>query len=161
MKNKINSQFKKGVSLLSEYNKSITYKCDCDCGDNEHSVWIDFEIEKDSDLIILTFYKDVKFYFWKNQDILWFEKFQKKIKKDGWKKENIRFFIENTIFYFLNQYWYRFKKSLRLFFTGYLEMNEDFILREGEHFDNFIQMLNEGKEIMKEKITNNKNGSMR
>lgn len=142
------SQFKKGVSLVGEYDENITYKCDCDCGDNEHSVWIDFEIEKD--IISLTFYKDIQFFDYPQYDIMWSDEFIKMIKKKNY-GQAILFLYKNTALCFLKQYYYRFRKSIRIFFTGNLRMNEDFILREGDHFNNFIEALIEGKEIMESK----------
>lgn len=152
----IESKFFKGVSLIDEYNKSITYKCDCDCGSHDHSVWIDFEIDEDYDLFFLNFYKDVYFFDFPQQDILWFDKFKEIFNKKGCRLKAMIFFYENTILYNLKQYWYRFKKAIRLFFTGNLEMSEEFILREGEHLDNFIEALIEGRKIIEKKKNKNR-----
>ena len=144
------SQFKKGVSLFSKYDKSISYRVSCDCQDHEHESIIDFEIDKDFGMISLTFYKDISFpilYIYK--DVLWGEDLIKELKQKHIFKA-IKILVENTIIYWIKNFWCRFKNATRLLFTGYLEMNSDFLLQEDDHIDNVISALQEGRDMMRQ-----------
>ena len=111
------SKFKKNVSLTNIYPNSITYKVECGCGNNDHGCHIDFEYDKDINMIELNFYKDVYYDYWNEKDgiIHWFPKM-----------------------------WRRLKKAIILIFTGYMEMNESFTLVDTDHITNFIEALQEG-----------------
>ncbi|MGB2828408.1 MAG: hypothetical protein WBC50_09490 [Dehalococcoidales bacterium] len=47
--------------------------------------------------------------------------------------------------------WLRIKGALKILFTGYIEVNEDLLIEGGEHIDNFIKALEEGREKMLER----------
>jgi hypothetical protein len=47
--------------------------------------------------------------------------------------------------------WKKIKFSLRLFFTGYIKVQEELLIQDEEHIDSLIQALQEGKEILKKK----------
>ena len=146
------SKFSKGVSLLCHYKgDSITYKCNCSCNDDDHNVVIDFEIDKHG-IIFLNFYKDVAFFNHYYRKTLWFDDFKKQWSESTWNFEDtydiIEDFLDNTIFHYWRSGTYLLKSSLKLLFTGYLEMHEDFVLQD-EQLDNFIGALIEGREIIK------------
>ena len=58
------------------------------------------------------------------------------------------FYDSNKLF----KLWRRIKDALRLVFIGYIELQGDFVIREPEHFDNFIEALKEGREFMDNKV---------
>lgn len=141
------SQFKKGVSLLRKDEDYVTYRFNCSCGDNEHNVDISFEVDEEFKLITMIFYKDISFsHYWIYRNILWFDEFKRK--KNILKA--ILYFTENTFIYYFKCFWCRTKAALRLLFTGYLKMDSDFLIEGGEQIDNFILALQEGRDIIKE-----------
>ena len=140
---------KKRVMVVNQYKDAITYRVACACGSPEHDVYVSFEFDKDlPDMMSLEFYKDVYYFDYYRKDVLWFDEFKKIAKKSG--KESIIYLLDNTIVCFFKNLWYRLKKATRLVFTGYLKMNEDFILQSEEHVNNFIEILEEGKTFIKE-----------
>ena len=153
------SQFKKGVSLLRRYDDNISYKCDCACGDNEHEVVLDFDLDEDFGLITLNFYKIISFsHYWIYRNILWFDKFKENVKRKTEEKSNLKiifyyimYWLENTIIYYSKCFWCRLKAATRILFTGYIKMESDFLINDGEQIDNFILALQEGRDILKQK----------
>ena len=139
------SQFKKKVSLIDKYPDSVTYRVECSCGDNEHDVTIDFEIDKKFNDISLNFYKDISFsHYYIYRDVLWFDKIVK--------QKNIvvalLFYLKNTLIYPMRVFWCRLKAATRILFTGYLKMESDFMIDNNEHIDNFILALQEGRGLI-------------
>jgi len=143
----------KKVMLVEERKDSITYRVSCSCLNPNCDVWIDFEIDKEFNLVSLIFYKDVYYFDHYRRDILWFDDFEEKIidMLNGSQRfsDVIRYLFENTIEHYLKNFWYRLKKATRLIFTGYLKMNEDFILMDEDHINNFIKVLEEGRDHIK------------
>ena len=142
---------KKGVMVVNQYKDAITYRVACACGSPEHDVFVSFELNKDlPDMISLEFFKNVYYFDCYRKDILWFDHFLELLFQKRKKKESLLYFIDNAIVYFFKNLWYRLKKATRLVFTGYLKMNEDFILQGEDHVNNFIEILEEGKKFIKE-----------
>ena len=52
---------------------------------------------------------------------------------------------------FIMRFWRRIKGSLRMLFTGYIEMEESFQINNLEHLNSFIRALEEGREKLLEK----------
>ena len=145
------SKFPKGVMLVDDWGDSIAYRCSCDCGESSHDVYIEFEYDKDlQQMLFLNFYKDVYFFDSFRRDVLWFDDIIKKVKEKKF-KEAISDFFDDTLFYYWRNFRYRLRKAVRILFTGYLEMNEDFILRGVDHIDNFIKVLEEGRDLILER----------
>jgi len=117
---KFQSKFKRGVSLIHQFDKSLCYSVQCDCGENECSSIVEIECDDDFGFIQLHFYKDVYFDFWRYSD-------------EG---------ILNSIKRFL----YRWKKAFVLAFTGEISLHGDFIIMQPEHINNFIEALQEGRD---------------
>ena len=46
------------------------------------------------------------------------------------------------------EFWKRITGALRLLFVGYIELQGDLVIEQPEHFDNFIEALEEGREFM-------------
>ena len=145
------SKFPKRVMLVNEWENSITYRCACDCGEASRDIYIEFEYDKDlQQMLFLNFYKDVYFFDNFRRDVLWFDDVVKKVKEREF-KEAIYDFFDNSLFYYWKNFRYRLRKAVRILFTGYLEMNEDFILKGVDHIDNFIKVLEEGKNLILER----------
>ena len=140
------SQFKKKVSLLEDFKDGPMYRVECSCGSEEHAVKLDFEIDKKFGVMSLTFYKDISFsHYYIYRDVLWFDKIfeQKHI------GAALLYYIKNTIIYFGRVCWCRLKAATRLMFTGYLKLESDFLIERGNHLDNFILALQEGRDLLR------------
>lgn len=63
--------------------------------------------------------------------------------------------IRTSIYYgdhnWFGRQWRRIKLSMKLLFTGYIEMQEDFLMMDNGHIDSFIKALEEGREYLKSK----------
>jgi hypothetical protein len=147
----MDSKFKKKISVKDKWENSITYRCECACGSTEHDVTLDFEIDKKFGDISLNFYKDISFsHYYIYRDVLWFDKIleQKNI------IAALLYYLKNTLIYPVRIFWCRLKNASRLLFTGYLKMESDFLIDEGDHLDNFILALQEGRDMLMEKRNN-------
>ena len=106
----------KNVMKTNEFQDSIYYRAACSCGSNEHDVTIEFEIDEDiSTMIFMNFYKNIA---WCSH----------------WGDLNL-----------LKRIWKRITCSLRVLFTGYIELEESFIIQGEEDIDFLIDALIEGK----------------
>jgi hypothetical protein len=105
-----------------EFNDSIFYRAACSCGSNKHDIMIEFEYDEDiPSVIFLNFYKN----------IVWCS---------HWKNLN-----------WFGRVWKRIKCSLKMLFTGYIELEESFIIEGEEDINAFIEALIEGKVYIKSK----------
>ena len=112
----------KNIMKTDEFENSIFYRAACSCGSNEHDITIEFEIDKEiPSMLFLNFYKNIA---WCSHwgDLNWFEKV-----------------------------WKRIKCSLKMLFTGYVELEESFIIEGEEDIDFFIDALIEGKTYITKK----------
>ena len=112
----------KNVMKTDEFEDSIFYRAACSCGSNEHDVTIEFEIHKDvPTMLFLNFHKNIA---WCSHwgNLNWFERV-----------------------------WKRIKCSLVMLFTGYVELEESFIIQYEDQIDSFIEALKEGKKLIKKK----------
>lgn len=125
--------------------RSVMYRAACNCTSSECDIVIDLEYDPMTKTVDLTFFKDVYFFDGPQRDVLWDEKVIKKLRNEGFKTA-FDTFIENGILYHIRNFWYRFRKAVRLVLTGYLEMNESFLFQGEEQIDTFIQALQQGKE---------------
>jgi len=109
----------KNVMKTNEFDDSIYYRAACSCGSNEHDVTIEFERdEKIPSMIFMNFYKNIA---WCSHwgNLNWFERV-----------------------------WERIKCSIVMLFTGYVELQECFIL-SNDNIEPFIKALIEGEEYLK------------
>lgn len=108
------------VMKIDEFKDSVFYKVACDCGEDEHTLAIEFEYDKEiPEMIFLNFYKKIAWSsYWGDSNIF----------KKGWN---------------------RIKAATRILFTGYIDLEESFIIRGEKHVDSFIEALEEGKKYMK------------
>lgn len=110
------------VMKNKEFDDSIYYTVACSCGSDEHNATIEFGFDKDvPDMIFLNFYKNVAWC-------------------SSWGNRN-----------FFSQIWYRISGSLKMLFTGYIELEESFLIEDELSIDGFIEALQEGKEYIKRK----------
>ena len=49
---------------------------------------------------------------------------------------------------FLSRWIKRIQCSLKMLFTGYIELEEEFLIEDEEHIDSFIKALQEGKQML-------------
>lgn len=105
----------KSTMKLAEWNNAIMYRVACDCTDQDHDITLDLEFDPEVKMIFLNMYKKLQ---WSSVQ--------------GW---NGNFFKE---------IYCRIKTAIKMLFTGYIEVESDFILRE-EQIDSFIEALEEGK----------------
>lgn len=146
------SEFSKLVMLTDDFEDSLMYRCACSCSDGRHDIHVDVEYDKELNMVFLNFYKDVGFFNKYRRDILWFDKLLEKFRDRNSKlRECCSYFYENTVKYFFQNFGYRLRKSFRLLFVGYLEMNEDFVFQDGEHIDNLIKAIEEGRQLLIER----------
>ena len=90
-----------GVMKIGEYEDAVFYRVMCDCRDYEHDVRIEIEHD-DFNYLTLRFYVTIVWNWWADKG-LW-----------GW--------VENK--------WRRFKAAIRLLFTGWIDLEADFLLKD-------------------------------
>ena len=143
------SKFRRGVSLIHKFDKSLYYSVQCDCGDSECGSIVEIEVDDEFKLIQLNFYKDVFFDFWRYPDEMYLE--------DGF-ISFIKDLFRNKIINATKRFLYRWKKALILGFTGEIKLNGDFVLIDIDHINAFIEALQEGRdyciEVKKENESN-------
>jgi hypothetical protein len=122
MKEEFQSKFKRGVSLIHKFDKSLYYSVQCDCGDNECGSIVEIECDDEFGLIQLHFYKDVHFDFWRYPSYEFFK------------------------FDWFHRFLYRWKKAIILAFTGEITLHGDFVILEPDHITNFAEALLEGRD---------------
>lgn len=106
----------------NEFKDAIFYRVACDCGSDEHDLHFEFENDPEiPQMIFLNFYKKLLWSsYWGDND-KWYKNF-----------------------------WLRIKGATKMIFTGYVEVEESFILRGEKHIDSFIEALEEGKQYIKD-----------
>lgn len=102
-----------------DFGDSVWYKLNCDCGSDDHITTIELEHDEEFGMVTLNFYKKME---WTSKwgDIPWYHRF-----------------------------WKRLTCSIRMLFTGWIEVEEYVILQGEEHIDGLIEALKEGKEKVK------------
>jgi hypothetical protein len=111
----------KNAMKTLEFEDSIYYRVACSCASDEHDITI--ELERDEEIpsmIFLNFYKKIA---WCSH----------------WGNLNI-----------FGRAWKRIKCSFLMLFTGYVELEESFIL-SNDNIDSFIKALIEGQEYLERK----------
>ena len=110
------------VMKTGEFDDAIYYRLPCSSGSKNHDVTLEFEYDKDiSEMIFLNMYANLE---WSSY----------------WGDTN-----------FFQRIWRRIKTAVKILFTGYIQFEESFIIRGEDHIDAFIEALNEGKYLMKQK----------
>jgi len=155
MKNE--SKFKQGVMLCDQYDDdSVLYRCSCSCGDPSHDVYIDISFDKELNMLSLEFWKRVSFFKFDRRDLLWFDNFKEYVIKRKI-KQALLYLFDNTFIYWFDNFKYRLKNSIKLIFTGYLDMEEDFIFQGEKHISNFIECMKEGLYLVKQEQKQDEN----
>ncbi len=95
----------------------------CNCAGDDCDIHIDLEYDKDLKMMNMIFSKNVYFF--------------DDIRDPETAADNLR-----NIFH-------RIQKAIKLIFTGYLEMNEDFIFIGEDQINDFISALQQGKDYIK------------
>ena len=117
---KFQSKFKKGVNLLHQFDKCLYYNIECDCGNKSCGTTMTVECDTEFGLIELHFYKDVQFDHW--------------------------VYSEPGIINYFKRLAYRWKKIIKLIFTGTISLESDFVLIDIDHINNFIEAMQEGRD---------------
>lgn len=116
------------VMFLGRWNmkasRSVMMRAACNCAGEDCDIHIDLEYDKELKLMDMIFSKNVYFF-----DYI----------RDA---ETAADRLYNII--------HRVKKALKLIFTGYLEMNEDFMFIGEDQITDFIKALQQGKKYILE-----------
>ena len=112
------SNFSFRVMRVEEFEDSVYYRAACACGSHEHDVTIEIEIDKKYNYVSINFYKDIA---WCSH----------------WGSPN-----------FFQRCWLKTKAICRILFTGYIELNEGFMLKGEQQILEFIEALKEGKKYV-------------
>jgi len=117
------------IKKLCEYNDYILFKAACSCLSNDHDLMISIEEDPEfNNELVINFCANVSFI---DKTPGFQETFMDKLDR-----------IFRNIFY-------RIKKSLKLLFTGYLEMDTCFLLSNEEDIDEFLKAITGGLEKLK------------
>lgn len=108
----------KNVMKLDEWDSDVWYEIGCACGGEDCNAQIEFEIDNDFSVIDINFYKKV----------MW---------ADYWGCDR-----------FYERWWARIKASFKILFTGYIELEGNFMIKDIDHLESFIEALEEGKQKM-------------
>lgn len=106
---------------------SIWYTISCDCGSADHNTNIMLEYDKSVNMLIVNFYKTINY----SQEFSYVHD-----------SDTLIDVVKNR----LKAMWKRIKDATKLLFTGYVEMESDFILQDTQHIQDFIDAIMEGKE---------------
>ena len=107
------------IMKTAEFDDSIYYRAACACGADEHDVTIEFEKDQHTTMLFLNFYKTIAWCSHWGNELNWFQRI-----------------------------WKRISASFKMLFTGYIDLEESFILTE-KSIEPFIKALIEGEEYMK------------
>lgn len=129
MEKHFNSKLGNKVCFLNNFKNSIFYSVKCDCTSDDCNITLELEYDKDFKNIILHLYDTLNYpYFISESSISFIRKFEE-IKE-------------------------RIIDSMKLLFTGKLEVSGELLLRDESHINSFIAALEEGKKYLKD---NNEN----
>jgi len=106
---------------------SIWYNIMCDCCDDSHDTAIEFEYDKECNMLFLNFYRKINY-----------------SKQFGFRCDDDT--LVDLIKDRIKIIWNRFKDATKLLFTGYIEMHSEFILKDKQHIQDFIDALIEGRD---------------
>ena len=113
------------VMKTNEFERAVYYKTVCACGSDDHIATIEFEWDEELSRLYLTFY----------YKIVW---------SSHWGEMN-----------WFKRIWTRIKGATKILFTGYVELEEAFLISGEDHIDDLIEALNEGKNKMVKSCENN------
>jgi hypothetical protein len=117
----LSKMIEKNIMKTNEFEDAVYYRASCTCGAHEHDVTIEIEKDSHTAMIYLNFYKKIA---WCSH----------------WGDEGSYF----------QRFWKRISASFKILFTGYIDLEESFILNE-ESIDPFIKALAEGRDYLRKK----------
>lgn len=103
---------------IHEFKECVYYRVCCDCGNPEHDINLELEKDEDLGMIFLNMYAKLRASVY-------------------WRAENI-----------FQVLWNKIKITFILWFKGYIEVEESFILKGPQHIDSFINALTEGRSYL-------------
>jgi len=92
----------KSVMKIHEYDDSITYRVACDCGSPDCDMTLDLEVDKETQMIFLTIYKN----------LLWSS-----------------YWGDNPWY---TRIWNRIQCAVKVLCTGHIEVLESFVMQESQ-----------------------------
>lgn len=116
------SKFKRGVSLIHKFDRSLYYSVQCHCGQGECGSIVEIECMDNIKSIQLHFHKNLHFDFYRypNDEFITFD--------------------------WLKRFFYRWKTAIILAFTGKINLYGDFLITDIDHINSFIEALQEGRD---------------
>jgi len=118
----------KRIAELNRLDDLIIYRAICSCSQEKHDLTIHLEKDTEFDLLLLTFYVNLSIdeYF------------------SLWEKDNFKGKLKK----FIHILWIRIKLSLKVLFTGYIEIEQEFIIDDKDQIDSLVKSLEEGKSYL-------------
>lgn len=111
------------VMKLHEFEKSVFYRVACDCGAKDCDLSLIIEYDEELNYISLNMYKNL------HASAHW---------NYGWK-----------YFDFIRVWQNKIKMIKDILCKGYIEVQEEFLIKDENHINEFIEALEEGKEYIK------------
>ena len=112
------------IAVINEYDNCILYRTTCSCLSDDHSIDIEVEYDEDCDMVNLNMYQDLNCYTHTYVPI-------------------------DAKFKWVREMWIRLSYALRVFFTGHIKVNTDFIFGDEKQIDDFLAALQAGRDKMR------------
>jgi hypothetical protein len=109
------------IMEIHKFEDAIFYRAACDCGSPDCDLTLELEKDKDLDMIYLNMYKNLSWSSYWNDDDKWYKNL-----------------------------WCRIKCAIKILFTGYIKVEESFILRDHEQIKSLMDALIDGMESLNE-----------
>ena len=132
----VKNKYLEKVMLVETFHNSIMFRFGCDCCSETCDMTLDFEFEREHKSIWVSLYKKLEFcdYYGLNDSIE--DKFFKRCGN------------------FLRRWKKRFLGALKLFFTGYIEVEGEMIIMGENQINSLLEVLKDGRDYCLEKISN-------
>ena len=116
----MNEKTSNKIAKIMEFDDGVYYRATCGCGSDECGLTLALEYDRDVNDIKLSVYTKLVYCSWFGVDT--FDKF-----------------------YWFKDMWARIKGSLKLLFTGRIQLEECFLFKDEDQIDAFITAVQEGK----------------
>ena len=114
--------------LVHENEDYKIYRAACDCISHECDMTIELEICPPTNFLILSLDKKLK---WSSQ----------------WSYD-----YERPIYSWFVDKWKRITVALKILFTGYIEVEDSFLMKDNDHIDAFIDAIRNGQQLLNERV---------
>jgi hypothetical protein len=123
-----------GVMKEREYKNSVWYRLACNCQDPEDDAHIEIEIDKDVQMMTLTFGRRFRIFYNSSYTDEVFEKIKNWVRSMKW----------------------RLSLVIKMLFTGYIKIDSELIILDVKHIDSYIKALQEGRDYCFKRAEENK-----